>query len=100
MSQTEAGLIRLTLDEDLRAVRVGQPEYVAVEHATPLLKDQAILELKFRLGMPAAIQADAGAIPVDGAAGFRKYRLAVEALGCAPVGVALNLTAASEAACV
>lgn len=100
VTQTEAGLIRLTLDEDLRAVRVGQPEYVALERATPLLKDQAILELKFRLGMPALFkqmleQYQLAALPVS------KYRMAVEALGCAPVGVPMNLTTTrSEAACV
>jgi len=53
VSQTDAGLIRLTLDEDLRAWRVCQPEYVPVAGGTGLLSDRAILEMKFRIAMPA-----------------------------------------------
>ena len=53
VSQTDAGLIRLTLDEDLRAWRVSQPEYLPVAGGTGLLSDHAILEMKFRITMPA-----------------------------------------------
>jgi hypothetical protein len=52
ISHTDAGLIRLTLDEDLRAWRVSQPEYLPLAGGTDLLSDRAILEMKFRIAMP------------------------------------------------
>ena len=53
VSRTDAGLIRLTMDDDLRAWRVNQPEYLPVAGGTGLLRDRAILEMKFRIAMPA-----------------------------------------------
>jgi hypothetical protein len=83
VSETPAGLIRLTLDEDLRACRVRQPEYVPVAGGTGLLQDQAILELKFRLVMPALFQEMLEEFGLNRQA-VSKYQLAVNGLGCAP----------------
>ncbi len=83
VSETPAGLIRLTLDEDLRACRVRQPEYVPVTGGTGLLQDQAILELKFRLVMPALFQELLKEFGLNRQA-VSKYQLAVNGLGCAP----------------
>jgi hypothetical protein len=80
---TNAGLIRLTLDEDLRAWRVRQPEYVPVAGGAGLLKEQAILELKFRLVMPALFQEMLEEFGLSRQA-VSKYHLAVNRLGCAP----------------
>ena len=86
VSQTGAGLIRLTLDEDLRAWRVTQPEYVPLAGGTPLLRDHTILELKFRLAMPPLFKQMLEEFhlcpqPVS------KYQLAVTGIGCAPRSV-------------
>ena len=60
-----------------------QPEYVPVAGGTGLLKDQAILELKFRLVMPALFQEMLEAFGL-GRQAVSKYQLAVNGLGCAP----------------
>lgn len=83
VSQNGAGLIRLTLDEDLRASRVSQPEYLPVAGGKLLLRDHAILEMKFRMAMPALFKQIMEEFrlrpqPVS------KYSLAVTGLGCAP----------------
>jgi CheY-like chemotaxis protein len=76
------GMIRLTLDQDLRGQRICEPEFQPAG-GTALLPDHAILEMKFRLAMPAMFkdlleQFRLPAQPVS------KYRLAVLALGCVP----------------
>jgi len=82
VGQTDGGLIRLTLDEDLSAWRVSEPGYHPLSGGAPLVTDLAIVELKFRYAMPALFQ--------EMLAEFRlstqpvsKYHLAVTALGCA-----------------
>ena len=81
--ETSAGLIRMTLDEDLRAWRVRQPEYLPVSGGEPLMQDHAILELKFRLVMPDLFQEMLEEFGVSRQS-VSKYQLAVNALGCAP----------------
>jgi hypothetical protein len=83
VSETGAGLIRLTLDEDVQAWRASQSEFLPLSDGTPLLDDRAILELKFRLAMPALFKQmieefQLSTQPVS------KYHLAVTALRCAP----------------
>jgi len=84
VSQTDAGLIRLTLDEDLRAWRVSQPEYVPVAGGTGLLSDRAILEMKFRIAMPALFKQMLEEFQLQ-AQRVSKYHVALTELGEAAI---------------
>ena len=86
VSPTGAGTIRLTLDEDLRGWRVSHPEYHPLAGGKLLLKDHAILELKFRLAMPAIFQQMLEEFRLHSEP-VSKYRLAVTGLGCVPQSV-------------
>jgi hypothetical protein len=52
----DAGLIRLTLDDDLRASETDSPAFRPDADGMPLLDGQAILEMKFRFAMPAVFK--------------------------------------------
>lgn len=89
VSETGAGAIRLTIDEDLRGWRASHPQYQPLPGAKLLLPDHAILELKFRLAMPSLFKRlleefQLRSQPVS------KYRMAVEGLGCAPRAIAVE----------
>jgi hypothetical protein len=82
VGKSDAGLIRLTLDDGLCAARVSGPAFRPIGACTPLLPGQSILEMKFRMAMPAEFkqivqQFKLTARPVS------KYRLALPVLGLA-----------------
>jgi hypothetical protein len=83
LGPSATGMIRLTLDEDLHGRRIVEPEFQPVRGATPLLADHAILEMKFRMAMPAEFKEIVERFALQ-AQPISKYRLAVVALGCAP----------------
>jgi hypothetical protein len=90
------GLIRLTLDEDLRAWRVDQPAYVPNAGGASFLPGRAIMEMKFRYAMPAIFSRlleEFGLTPQA----VSKYHLAVRALGCVPCETEDANSAASSA---
>ena len=82
VAAAERGPIRLTLDENVRALPA---EHVAFtrEGGTPVLEPQMILELKYSVRMPDLFQdlVETFALVPQSAS---KYRLSVVALGCVP----------------
>jgi hypothetical protein len=76
---TVNGPIRLTIDEDLRAVPVDSLSFLDASPATSLLPGRAILELKFLRDMPALFKVlvEEFALTPEPTS---KYRLAVDAL--------------------
>jgi hypothetical protein len=83
VAQTDAGPVRLTIDEALSAVSSGAYGFVEAS-GTPLLGGQMILELKYTGYVPAVFRElieTFGLAP--GAAS--KYRFAMEALGAVPM---------------
>jgi hypothetical protein len=76
---TVNGPIRLTIDEDLRAVPVDSLSFLDATPATSLLPGRAILELKFLRDMPALFKVlvEEFALTPEPTS---KYRLAVDAL--------------------
>ncbi len=79
VAMTDYGPIRLTLDDELVARPVSGPAFVSGP-GTPILPDRMILEMKFRVEMPAVFRqlAELFALKPER---LSKYRLAVEALG-------------------
>jgi hypothetical protein len=81
IAETEFGAIRLTVDEDLRALPVDdflfQPAC-----GDPVLPDQAIVEFKFRMAMPTVFKQLVAQFAIEPQR-FSKYRLAATALGLA-----------------
>jgi len=72
--------IRLTLDDQLRAVRVDRLAFAAPGEANPLSQIQAVLELKYRSEIPAVfarLMAEFRLVPNS----VSKYRTAAVALG-------------------
>ena len=83
VSENYSGLVRLTLDEDLRAWKVNGPEFHALAGGRLLVRDHMILEMKFRLAMPAMFKQALEEYLLE-AQPISKYRLAVTGLGYAP----------------
>lgn len=79
VAMTRYGPIRLTLDENLRAVPTGDLAF-SEDEGRLLLEDRVILELKFRHEMPALFKYLAGEFALNPQP-VSKYRLAVAALG-------------------
>ncbi len=79
VAMTDYGPIRLTLDDELVALPVSGPAFVSGP-GTSILPDRMILEMKFRVEMPAVFRqlAELFALKPER---LSKYRLAVEALG-------------------
>ena len=79
VAMTDYGPVRLTLDQDLQAIVVAGASYVPGP-GTPMLPGRMILEMKFRVQMPAMFRqlAEAFALKPER---LSKYRLAIEALG-------------------
>lgn len=80
VGMTGAGPIRLTIDDQIRALPAGEPAFQLESGGLPLMADELILELKFRSAMPVLFKRlieDHGLI----ARGASKYRMAAEALG-------------------
>jgi len=79
---TDDGLARLTMDEGLCAARASGPAFRPIGASTPLLAGQSILEMKFRMAMPAVFKAIVQEFQLT-AQPVSKYRLAVPVLGLA-----------------
>jgi hypothetical protein len=80
---SEGGVVRLTLDRNVRGVVAGDWRLEAVGAAPELLPGRVVCEFKFRTAMPALFRglvADMGLVP----AGVSKYRLFVQSAGLAP----------------
>jgi hypothetical protein len=84
---TARGLIRLTLDEDLRAQRAAGL-WFSDAPGEPILDNRVVLELKFRSDMPVLFKQLVEEFALD-VQPFSKYRLAATALGLAPATAAL-----------
>jgi hypothetical protein len=79
IANTGAGLIRLTIDQDLRAIPAGAPAFDHDKAGVNLLEDALIVEMKFREAMPdlfAKVIEEFGLEP----AAISKYKLAVRHL--------------------
>lgn len=76
------GPIRLTLDQDIRALPVSQTAFDHVR-GTPLSDERLILELKFRRAIPEVFQQLIETFRLEPKA-MSKYRLAAAAPGCIP----------------
>jgi hypothetical protein len=83
VAQNASGLVRLTLDEDLRGWKTQGPEFHAIAGGKLLMRRHMILELKFRLAMPAMFKQAVDEFRLQ-AQPISKYRLAVTGLGFAP----------------
>jgi hypothetical protein len=82
VATTAEGPVRLTLDEDVRALPTREWAFSS-EVGTPVLEREIIVELKYAGGMPAVFRAlveQFGLVPQSAS----KYRLGVVALGYAP----------------
>jgi hypothetical protein len=80
---TPAGAIRLTLDQDLRAVPVRGIEFQSRDNALPLGEGHAVLELKYRYAMPTLFKQLLAEFPLHPRP-FSKYRMAIQELGLLP----------------
>ena len=89
VSENGAGLVRLTLDEDLRAWPTRQPEFHPITGGRKLMRDHVILEMKFRLAMPALFKQAVEEFGLHSQP-ISKYRLAVTGLGYAPATAPLE----------
>jgi hypothetical protein len=83
VAMTRYGPIRLTLDQNLRAVPVGELAFTGAESRW-LAEDRVILELKFRREMPVLFKLLAEEFSLNPQP-VSKYRLAVAALGLTPL---------------
>jgi hypothetical protein len=84
LGANEFGSFRLTLDDHLRADRSGTLEF-AGSPATPVLARQLILELKFRVTMPAVFKNLVEEFRLNPEP-VSKYRFSVMALDAGPAG--------------
>ena len=83
VTMTDSGPIRLTLDDDIRALPEGGLVFNGSQEGSALFEDRVILELKYRGEMPARFKVlveefALNPVPVS------KYRLAAVALGYVP----------------
>jgi len=76
VSMTDYGPARLTLDDDLRAARVDRPEFIA-EPGEAVAETRTILEMKFRVAMPALFKRLVEEFGLEPAR-VSKYRLAID----------------------
>jgi len=81
VAMTQYGPIRLTLDENLRPLPAAGLSFSGSE-GTPLLENQIVLELKFRLVMPVLFKHLVEEFALN-AQSVSKYRLAATRLGLA-----------------
>jgi len=77
---TSYGLIRLTVDHDMQARPIQTLAFDDLIPATPLLNEQVIVEMKFRVAMPAAFKELVERFALNPKR-ISKYRLAAVALG-------------------
>jgi len=100
VSMTENGPIRLTLDDDLRALPAGGYIFNHSDPGVRLLEDHIILELKYRFDTPSLFKELAEEFALNPQA-VSKYRIAAIAMGLAPAEDAsiLDDGEMGEAAC-
>lgn len=91
VAMTRHGPIRLTLDENPRAVPTGELSFCEDEGRL-LLPDQVILELKFRYELPVLFKSLAEEFALNSQP-VSKYRLAVAALGLGAAPISDNSAA-------
>lgn len=94
VSMTDAGPIRLTLDENIRAWPTSRLEFNGAVGGTLLLENQIILELKYRLQTPQLFKQLVEEFALAPKA-ISKYRLAAVALGYVKAGGQPSDTAAN-----
>lgn len=82
MGTSPTGPIRLTLDRDVTGVPARDWNVSPVEHGKSLLRDEVILELKFREVIPQVFLEILAELPSLGE-GVSKYRLCVQSWGLA-----------------
>ena len=80
VAMTDGGLIRLTLDRDLRAIPGQKLAFRGDESGTRLAENHIILELKFRREMPVLFKQLIERFALNSQA-VSKYRLAASSLG-------------------
>jgi inorganic triphosphatase YgiF len=80
--ETDDGPARMTLDRDLRVAAVSEPRFGSDE-AVSFLEDQLILELKYRIRLPAIFRRLVEEFALETATAS-KYRLSMTTLGFAP----------------
>jgi hypothetical protein len=83
VSTTTYGLIRLTIDHDIQARPVQDLGFDDLTPPAPLLSDQVIVEMKFRVALPAAFKELVERFVLNPGR-ISKYRLAAVALGFVP----------------
>jgi SPX domain protein involved in polyphosphate accumulation len=83
VSMTAYGVIRLTLDHDIEARPIQALAFDDLTSPTPMLAEQVIVEMKFRVDMPAAFKEVVERFALN-AKKISKYRLAAVALGFVP----------------
>lgn len=82
VGMTDGGLIRLTVDDGLCAAAVSGPVFRPLAACVPLLDGQSILEMKFRMAMPAVFKEIVQRFQLSSRP-ISKYRLALPVLGLA-----------------
>jgi hypothetical protein len=94
MAPTNAGAVRLTLDEDVRATAASEPRFGSTP-GVAILNEQVILELKYRHELPTIFKSlIAQFLLAPGSAS--KYRLGVAALGDVRFPLVAPLSATSS----
>jgi hypothetical protein len=83
IAQTSLGLIRLTLDQDIRAVPAHAIAFDARQEGLLLSERRWILELKYASQLPVLFKQLIAKFTLTPQS-FSKYRLAASALGCVP----------------
>lgn len=100
VSMTTYGTIRLTLDHDIQVRPIQELVFDDRTPATPLLNDQVIIEMKFRVALPSAFKEVVERFALSPKR-ISKYRLAAVALGFVPEpvnGIAETAPAPTEPA--
>jgi hypothetical protein len=87
IAQTDRGVIRLTLDQDIRAVPAHAIAFDPRQEGLLLSERQWILELKYASPLPVLFKQLIAKFTLTPQA-FSKYRLAASSLGCVPAGSA------------
>jgi hypothetical protein len=97
VTMTENGPIRLTLDDNLRAFPAPDYAFIDAADGEVFLRDQIVLELKYRMGLPALFKELLSEFPLSSQP-VSKYRLGAAALGLVPLEPAAKEAAQPAAA--
>jgi hypothetical protein len=99
VAKNEHGIIRLTVDENVRAVPIQGLGFNGHEAGTPLVGDPIIVELKYVIDLPALFKQLVEEFALNPQP-ISKYRLAVVALGFVPEPIPPQPAKPDSAACV